>query len=138
MGVLEALQPELGEQRSRAPARLGARTWAMRSASAALSRALSHGSSRSRWGISAAGAHAIEPRVGRLQPADQLQQGGLAAAARSDHREQLAVVGVQGHAGERLHGAPCLSHVCVTHSGEAALRALCRSRAAAARGARVP
>ena len=41
--------------------------------------------------------------VGALQPADQLEQGGLAAAARPHHGKQLAVGGAHGHAGERLH-----------------------------------
>ena len=67
---------------------------AMRSASAALSSASSHGSSRSRWGIRTAGGALSEPRVGRLQAADQLQQRRLAAAGRADDREHLAGLGL--------------------------------------------
>ena len=66
--LLETVQPELGEQRApraRAPARAGP---PRRSASAALSRALSHGSSRSRWGISAAGAQRTLPASGACRP----------------------------------------------------------------------
>ena len=83
-GVLEALEAERREQRLRALARLrrAPPPW-MRSASAALSSASSQGSSRSRWGISTAGAAATLPRVGRLQAADELEQRRLAAAARA-------------------------------------------------------
>ena len=67
--VLEALEAERREQRLRALARLRPRPapW-MRSASAALSSASSHGSSRSRWGISTAGAAATLPALGARSP----------------------------------------------------------------------
>ena len=67
-GVLEAVEAELVEQRRRPRAGLRARAPAMRSASAALSSALSQGSSRSRWGISTAGAHSIVPPSGSCSP----------------------------------------------------------------------
>ena len=104
--MLEAVQAELCEQRRGLPSGLCARQPRDRSASAALSTALSHGSSRSRWGISTAGAHLIDAAVGRLQSADQLEQGGLAAAARPHDREQLAVGGAHGDVGERVHAGP--------------------------------
>jgi hypothetical protein len=66
-GRLEAVEPELGKQGGGArpgPGPPPPPPPAMRNASAALSSALSHGSSRSRWGMSTAGPHTIEPRSG--------------------------------------------------------------------------
>ena len=63
---------------------------ARRSASAALSIARSQGSRLSRWGMSTAGVGAHAARVGRLQPAHELEQRRLAAAAGADDGDDLA------------------------------------------------
>ena len=91
-GVLEARRGRTSRTAAAPGARALARSapW-MRSASAALSSASSHGSSRSRWGISTAGRGLDAPGVGRLQPADELEQRRLAAAGRADERDDLAV-----------------------------------------------
>ena len=68
-----------------------------------MSSAPSQGSSRSRWGIRAAGALTIVPESGALQAADQLEQRRLAAAAGSDDGHDLVGCGVQRHPGQRLH-----------------------------------
>ena len=64
-GVLEAAEAERRRTAAAPAARALARSapW-MRSASAALSSASSHGSSRSRWGMSTAGAASTPPAVG--------------------------------------------------------------------------
>ncbi len=67
-GALEALEPERGEVRVRRRARPRLESPATRRASAALSSALSHGSSPSRCGISAAGGAATVPASGASSP----------------------------------------------------------------------
>ena len=81
-----ARSPRARTRRSARGLRRGPRlraTPATRSASAALSSADSHGSSPSRCGISAARRRVDRPAVGRLQPAHELEQRRLAAAARA-------------------------------------------------------
>ncbi len=50
-------------------------------------------------------------RVGRLEPRDDAQQGGLAGARRAEQRGQGAAVDVERHVVERLKVAEALRHV---------------------------
>ena len=76
-----------------------------RSASPALSIALSHGSSRSRWGISAAGARCTVPESGRCRPQISSSSVVLPHPLGPDDRDHLMRVRAQRHAGERLDRA---------------------------------
>ena len=90
-GLLEPAQSEALEPRLHLVARPLARDPRPRAAPAPRCRGReSHGSSRSRCGISAAGRAAHRTRVRLLQAADQLEQRRLAAAARADDRDRLA------------------------------------------------
>ena len=103
VGPLEALQPELCEQRGRAAARPRARE----PGDAQRQRGVVDGAQPRQQQVALGHQHRGRARdraaVGQLQPADQLEQRALAAAARPDHRQQLAAGGAQGDAGERLH-----------------------------------
>ena len=95
MGLLEPLQPHLGEQLRRLCASLGA--WPVGDAQRERG-VIDSAQPRQQQvalGHQCRGCALDRADVGGLQAADQLQQGGLAAAARADHREQFAVVGVQ-------------------------------------------
>ena len=83
--ALEALEPERGEVLVRRRPRRPRDAPATRSASPALSSALSHGSSPSRCGISAAGAGAHRPRVGR-DAARRRARAGSTCRSRSGRR----------------------------------------------------
>ena len=72
-----------------------------RSASAALSSALSPRQQQVALGHQHRRVGRDGARVGRLQPADQLQQRRLAAAARADDRDDLARRGAQVHPAQR-------------------------------------
>ena len=76
----------------------------MRSASAALSTALSHGSSRSRWGISTAGSEWTVPSL-EVLAAPQISSSSvvLPQPLGPTSAEQLAAASLQRDARERLH-----------------------------------
>src|SRR6185437_16553321 len=73
--------------------------------------------------------------VGRLQAADQLEQGRLAAAARPDDREQLAARHPQRDSGERRHALAAADDERALHLAQRD-RVLARRRGGPSAGAR--
>ena len=75
------------------------------------------------------------PRVGKIRPGDQPQQGRLAATGRPEHREEFVAPDVEGHALERRHRATVVASESLLDIGETNDRAMFAHRRAPRRRA---
>ena len=104
-GALEALQAERGEERVRARTRLVARRPGQAHRERGVVDRAQPGQQPVALGHEHGGVGADAAGVGRLQPAHQLEQGRLAAAAGADDGDDLAGAHLEIEALERAHRA---------------------------------